>query len=637
MKTSVALTLPPVLALVLLFAPGCSRSADATGAAAKADDVARQFIEACNSRDRERFFALLTTPAREALEGDSGFDLAQASFDDFEIGETKVDGETAVVAVHVKGDAPEDLDVLMRREKKVWRVYGMRMEVAPGAEMTVEFEELGSMMEGIVEGLAESFEANMKASIAAEKARRRANFEGLRAVDDGEFSAQWKNTVDFTGRDGAGAVEELASALKLAVDFGGADAAFSGAVQQDLTARPRAECIEAIAVACGFHTVFPTVQEQLMAGADATVTPTVSFQKGTRSNPIRFVGPFVVSVGGLEERVPHGVGSLDLRIACYGVDPSILALLDSLTQTVEIDSVADARNRSLRPNETVSYLGGGMTLGPCYENTLRIELRNLLRDVTEIANVKGSQHLTVPKEVLSMEFELGSPGAVQSVEDVRVTLREVGANPTFDVEGPKETLEALLASAVATDAAGEDVTVHFVSLHSWGVQKSQLALNCDTPPAKVQLKLVRKRWNIEFPFELTSIPLPSHEQMPEKIEPLTFGDRDCPVVLGFRAIDRRNDQFPELGFEVVSHANKDAVTIHAQLFYLDSSGKQLEEFSATFTGAFDGMTMGPAVSAGATAVTKTTGFFMPDGAKSVRPRVDRVEFVDGTVWTRERP
>ena len=155
----------------------------------------------------------------------------------------------------------------MRREKDLWRVYGMRMEVTPGAEMTIEFANLGSMMQGIVDGLAESFEEGMKASMEAEKARRRANFEGLCAVDDATFAAQWKNSMDFKGRAACDAVRELASAVGLEVDFGEHEAAFAELVTLDLKGRSRIECIEALADGCGFFAVFPTVSELMTAGA----------------------------------------------------------------------------------------------------------------------------------------------------------------------------------------------------------------------------------------------------------------------------------------------------------------------------------------------------------------------------------
>ena len=118
------------------------------------------------------------------------------------------------------------------------------------------------------------------------------------------------------------------------------------------------------------------------------------------------------------------------------------------------------------------------------------------------------------------------------------------------------------------------------------------------------------------------------------MEPLKFGDRECPIDLGFRSFSNRKQQFPELGFRGTSHANKDATTIHAQLYYLGAHGAELEDFTATFTGTYDGMTLGPALRAGTEASLTTTGFFMPENATGVRALVVRVEFIDGTVWER---
>lgn len=623
------------LAVALLSSSmGCTRSADASGQAAQANDVARQFIEACNTRDRVRFFALLTEPAREALEKDSSFDLAQAAFEDYEIGTATLGGCSAIVPVNVKGSAPEEIKVLMRREKDTWRVYGMRMEVGPGAEMTIEFANLGSMMEGIVDGLAESFEEGMRASMEAEKASRRANFEGLCAVDDASFESQWKNATDYQGSVAADALRELATLLGLVVDFGKHEKSFADSVTLDLKGRSRIECIEAVANGCGFFAVFPSVNELLMAGRGDSASATVRFEKGTRPNPIAFEGPFMVRVSHLEERVPHGVGTMDLTVSCFGVEPAILALLHSVSETVQIETLVDAKGRSLRPRDDVHYLGGGISQGPCYENTTRLELRNLLRDVATIQRVSGRHGLALPRDVVSVNFDTLRPGVAQTVGDLRVTVQEVSTNTSFDIEGPEESLEGLMASAIATDAAGKDVAVHFVSLNSWGSKKSQLGINSDAPPSAVRIKFVRKHELIDYPFELLNIALPNHEKMPETIEPLTFGTRDCPIDLGFRSLANDDGQFPDVEFRGKNHANKDAMNVLAQLFYLGPKGEELGDFTATLTGSFEGASLGPVVRQGSEADLTTTGFFMPKGVTSVRAEVHRVQFVDGTVWER---
>ena len=76
------------------------------------------------------------------------------------------------------------------------------------------------------------------------------------------------------------------------------------------------------------------------------------------------------------------------------------------------------------------------------------------------------------------------------------------------------------------------------------------------------------------------------------------------------------------------------MTIQAQLFYLGANDVELEDFTATLTAPFEGTALGPVVSAGTEADLTTTGFFMPKGATSVRARIERVEFIDGTVWER---
>ena len=361
---------------------------------------------------------------------------------------------------------------------------------------------------------------------------------------------------------------------------------------------------------------------------------TITLRSGPRRWPVAYAGPFVVSIDDLEENAPHGTGRATVGVRAFGIDPGILSLLEDFGEAIAFGPVVDAQGRSLKAREDVRYFGGGYARGKALENTTTVDLKNLLRDVPSIREIRGTQRLVLPTAVTSLEFDTPRQGVEQEAGGLRVVVKEAGKQTTFEVHGRRSTLEDVAVRFETANSAGDDLEVLSQGATSWGGDWMQLSVQTREPPAKVRMKLVTKRRVLEYPFALRDVPLARWSEMPEKIEPLAFGSWDAPIVVRFLGFADRDSQFPKVNVRVKNHSNKVVLTAHVELGYLDEHGKTLKDFPHTLQGTFTAQGHQPLAAKGATADTEATAFFMPAETKRIAVRVDRVEFIDGSQWQR---
>ena len=142
-------------ALFLLTAlNGCHKSD-----ASLAEAAAREFM----TGDKETSFSLLTKTAQAKMGASFSKDTV-TSLPNATYGPTTITDDTAEVGLVAKEKGKEkDVDkrgkVLLRREDGTWRVYGLRAEMAPGVDMTFDFEHpeamMGEMMKAMSKGMAD--------------------------------------------------------------------------------------------------------------------------------------------------------------------------------------------------------------------------------------------------------------------------------------------------------------------------------------------------------------------------------------------------------------------------------------------------------------------------------------------------
>ena len=673
------------LALCLLTAAvfvGCSPDRGDVSAQADPAAIAREIMEAANAEDVETFKSHLTTKAREGLDSDDGFQMNGGQFERYEIGTAVVTGDTAEVPVEAVQDGQEQsLTLQMRTEAGAWKLYAMGIELAEGMAMTINFEDMGSMLASVVEGMGEAlsegletaFQDAMSGGSEEEIAKKKVEFESLSAVTSAEFESGWRNTEDFRGQSAADALAALAAGLDLAIDVTNHSAALARKVEADVFGLSRLEAMERIANEAGLYPEYPSIDmwtggmvgamtEALATGIGELIDSTISglpdaaanadpsamsneaalqanavkFVEGPRPWPVAFAGPYIVCVGELEENAPHATGAIAVVTKGFGFDTSVLTLKETLGETIRVGQVVDAQTRNLNAEEGVSYWGGGMASGSAFQGSTGIDLKNLLRDVEAIASLSGMRRLVLPTAVEVAEFSTLAEGASVQLGDYRATLKQPGTNMNFDVTGPKEGLEDLMVKFWPVDAQGNDLGIVYESADYWGMDKVQASLQTSEPPASVRMKLVTESEVLEYAFELKHIALTKSAEMPVALEALAFEGHAAPISVEFAAFtDRSDPDFPKVSVRAINHSNKDALNISAKFVYLDASGAILKDFPHTLQGSFSSEGFQAVVGQAANAEVETTAFFMPVETVSLHAEVEEIEFIDGTVWARE--
>ena len=640
MRTHPVTALPLLVLLIAAAALcGCSRSVGQAHAQQDPAALARALVAAVQAGDDAAFQELLTVKARQGVQSGSGFDIGEGRFGNARIGEASVTGDTAEVplAVEQEGDT-QDLTLLLRKEAGEWRMYGMRV-AAGGEDMTIDLEQLAEMMSALAtqmsEGMARAFEDAQRQHAEREITRRRQGFEALHAMSRGEIERSWRNEDDFRGRSTRAALENVARRLGLDIAEGEHVEALARAVDRDVRQLPRIVAIELLCQDVGLEPVYPPVDmfagELGVEGAEAR-RDALSFVAAS-GRAASHAGPFRVWVEHVDEYPPYGRGAVRVVVQGLGMDPGLLALLDALGEKVIFRSIIDANGNSLRVNDNTRYIGGGSHMSDRYSDTTRIELKNLLRGVEQIATIEGVQRLVLPLEVVEVKFDHLEKGARQKVGSLTFTVRDTGPVLTIDIEGPEEAVRELQILGLALDASENDIQVHYEDVTPWRPGQCRYQLQAETAPRELYMKVVTRRQVIEYPFRLASIPLLLSAEMPAHLAPVTFGGHPAPVSVHFREFRRPANQLPIAQIDVHNHANKDIEHVSVQFYYLDARGKDLENSIHTVSAPMTPGNLPPLVRAGARVRNEATAFFMPDAARNLRIEVEAVGFMDGTTWS----
>ncbi len=534
-----------------------------------------------------------------------------------------------------------------------------------GEEMLVDLSErLGSAIQSELQTL---FENAARGGSDEAIARKKKDFDAIRSWSQADFAALWRNREDWRGRTALDALRELTVSLGLTLDAGEHAGALSGEVTSDLRGLSRLEAIERIAVEKGLHPVLPDVSAMARAASPRPGLPdafqsaleerfgeavrgridqstgdpspgpapdAVSLVAGPRPFPVTFAGPFVVSVGDVVERVPHGTGTVDVVVRAYGIDPGLLAVLGDVMESIRFENVADAAGRSLARDENARYFGGGLSARGAFESVTRVRLEGLLREVETIHRIVGVHVFPLPESVEIIDVKSVAKHAEAHAGALRAVVVEGGgSSTTFELTGLPAPFDSLIIRAWPYDAAGKSLGTLYQGTTSWRRDRVRFQVQTPEPPARVTLKIISSRRDVEYPFELRDVPLPRHAEQPERLEPIDFAGRDVPVEVTLLGVDRSDQGLPELRLRVDNHANKAIESALVRIFYLGTGGETLSDFPQNLTGSNTAPGQDLLVADGSRTDAQAPAFFMPDGAVSARIAVEQLEFVDGTVWS----
>ena len=647
------------------------------------EEVAAAFFDAGKAGDEELFASYMTAKARQDLASDpgSGISLSGDSVGEYTVDAATVDGDRALVPVMFMQSGTEQNGTLkMRLDNGPWRIYAISLTMAEGMEITINFEQMESMMQSFTESVGESLQEGMESIMASafgdseEDIQAHATkYTALEARSEAEYRATWINETDFSGMDAQKVLETLATRMALTVDVVGLEETLSASVEISLTGISNMDALERVCRLHDLYPIYPDIQdmssglagamvEALAAGLadmldsnDAAISiegvdglqdaidkkmsvdeeknteGQILLKSGKRPYPIAFVGPYLIEVLAVEENAPNPTGEVRVAARTFGLDAGVLTVQDLLYETIKIQSVSDSQGRSLA-NTDIRYLSNPEVKGTAAYDTVGVDLINMIREVTHIDLIAGGYDVLVPVQVYELEFASLEDGTQQSAGDLTVLLKSSGETSMFEISGPEALTENLKIMYLPIDEAGDPMAVQYDSTQFWMPGQSQSQLNTHEAPVKIRMKIIAGAVIKSYPFKLNDTPLTRYAEMPEKIQVLTFAGHDTPLSIVFKEITDRDPNFNKTLVHISNHSNKDAMSISAMFTYLDVDGTELKEFPHNMSGLYSSSGQLPIAVRGVEVDEETTAFFMPEETQDIRIRVDEVEFSDGSVW-----
>jgi hypothetical protein len=655
-------------------------------------DVAKQFIEASEKLDVAAVKKLVTEKSLPFIEKNG---VRKGAPKNYTLGKAVVNGETA--RVHVKADDAQfqlSTNVLLKREKGQWRVYGVSM-----GPLTMNFEEPNKPPFGAK--LTASASDDPFGSFSA--GSRPPASPPLTAVSIEDFNKSWKSDYHYKDRPARDVLSELAKKAGMKFDEGFRPLKqLDQPVSLDLDDASLARAIEEVCSKAGVHAEF----RPGFRGPS-----TLAVEAGPRLQPPRYAGPFAVAADSLDVTARYGTGRLKLAVAAYNLPPAVEQMRKKMGgRLLKIDKLVATNGADVRQGEGTTWAGSGSQTVP---------LKNLLRNVKTLT-LTGKISLPIPVDVKQLRFSGLKEGETKSAGEVTITIKDSepqtqtilqfeytkpgGGRIEFTALDPDgKPITASSSSFSLNDRVSRQVTVSgspaslkaqlggqfvvFKSLkpgqkqqlggttitlkklrstgrhkltfefknaesnrifitgldadgkplrseggfHFSGGKQGQIGTTLLGSPKEVVVSVVTEVKNVDYDVALKDIPVPDADQRPARLAPLQFTG-DAPVTLETLGISK-DGNFAKVKLRVKNHSNKDIRRLDMRLHYLDAAGKELKSWSAQADGSFNPLGgRKPVVGQKGTAEVEVTAFFMPEGTKRVKAVLQEVECADATSW-----
>lgn len=296
-----------------------------------------------------------------------------------EIGEITIDGDSAFATIrHRRGRKP----IEFRRTAAGWLVHLTNDYFEPATGKTVS----GS-------GKSDRF---------AMRDRNPAQLAPVEPIMMDDVQNAWKVSVDYQQQSAQSALEDITQKCRLTI-FDQPD--FADTLTQPVTVTLNdvspVEVIEAVCSTVGLH-------PRYKAGA-------MALNKGPRSLPIAFAGPFVIEATEAQELVPNAFGKIKFQAFAAGLPEAITSRLngayvqdtdDAHKATLAIPALKGADGSSLGSDFRSSFPMRASKLS--VQMSGEVDVANLLRAVTSIAEFDGSISWSFPQKMESIEFVDGT-------------------------------------------------------------------------------------------------------------------------------------------------------------------------------------------------------------------------------------
>ncbi|HPF14121.1 MAG TPA: hypothetical protein PLJ12_07620 [Planctomycetota bacterium] len=495
----------------------------------------------------------------------------------------------------------------------------------PPGELVVTPEMADAMAKELGEGLQEAFQEQMRVQALGgtpeQIAQDRARYDRVEVASEEAFQTSWQVPADLPTSTAAAMLRGLVEGCGLDCNFEGVSPQVEQAIDLDVHGMSRVQAIETIAQAVGISPNYPETTPWEES------TPQMTFQKGPRTQPVTFAGPFVVEVRALTEAPPYTIGTLRMAAHALGLPDAVLTVNDSMREWVRVETVEGSQGQSFDARPDVQRLSQPRRAGELFTLEWEVELTGLLQSVEAISLVAGQLSLQLPEEVFERSLD-GTGPASQDVGAWTVRRKNWSADCELEISGPGAENVAVAWAPETLD--GTPLGIVNQSLFRFGKQ-AQARLTTSEPPARVGVKILATR-AVEWPFAINQLALHRFAEQPEAPTALEF-DHAQPVSVVFVDFEDRANDFPTVRLRSVNHCNKDTKSVQVKLIYLDDQNKTIGD---CFTSLDAPPSSDPAPTAflaeGDMQTTVQNAFFMPKETVSVQVSVAAVDFLDGTRW-----
>ena len=147
-------------------------------------------------------------------------------------------------------------------------------------------------------------------------------------------------------------------------------------------------------------------------------------------------------------------------------------------------------------------------------------------------------------------------------------------------------------------------------------------------PTSIEVRAITRVESVPLQFELTNVPLPELEKMPDKIVPFSF-DGDAPVTFSRVSVvaAAANVRPDKLDYTATNQANWAIIRGRIRLDFLDDADEFVVSRNTQFGSERN------LVQPKQTSPFAMTLSILPKNVKSARVYLIDAEFVDGTVWS----
>jgi hypothetical protein len=411
-------------------------------------------------------------------------------------------------------------------------------------------------------------------------------FDLLEPIAVAEFAAAWQIDVDVANRPARDVLEPLVREIGRSIVPQSLSPFVPGTISKkvrDALARPvslhlrKVSRFQAIEEICRQVGIYPKYNSATF----------LTFFSGRRPHPVALRGPFLLEVDKVTQDGSYPVGTLTLSLHTTPFPEKIHALFSTFPVYVSgLKIVGPAGEDLYHANKTLSAwpeLGNfwgarapgaffTMLRGSPMLSTWKVPLKNLLRDLDTIAEVRCSVQMMLPRGVQSLNLEPVAPGRAANAGDFRITFLKVDPTPPkipgqsknlakqkrFDFRAqPLDRRRLCYRSFYSSETPGD----------GWVYPPSSGDFSIFLPnePDRFSFKALTPGETLVWNFQLRNIAL---ARIPRRIEPLRFEGYSAPVdveMVGLTALG--------VEMRVINHSRKDIDSLDLKLAYKDKDGR----------------------------------------------------------------